>query len=518
MERFFTHPKTLLSKREGPLGLYIDELAEQLSQQGYSRQWARRRLQLVAELSHWLRRQNLAAADLSLTHLENFLRFRARSRRRRPDDAAGLKAFLDSLHQKGLVLDRVELVEKTPIDELQGEFTLYLRQERVLAPSTVISYSSFAKQLLTYRFGIGAIDLSLLSAADVVGFVQLRASSLARKTAKLLTTALRSFLQFARYRDCIRVDLAACVPCVADWSAASLPKSLPLKHVKGVLASCNRKTAIGRRDYAILLLLARLGLRAGEVVSLALEDIDWEAGYLTVRGKGDRRAPLPLPPDVGKAIAAYLKYGRPRSASRCVFLRGRAPSSSFKSSPAVGSVVRHALARAESTVFGKVRISFDTHWLPRCYVRAHRCVKSVTFYAIVILKLLPSMPRWISSPYEHWGFPGREVHDEHSPEGFARLPHYATCSRIQTARCRRGFAGFCFLLRAQATLPYQLSTSTAVGPETYRCSASTLGSAIGLCSWLRPLPECDGSQDRDSAIGSVALSSQTGSTLFVYRT
>ena len=262
MERFFTHPETLLSKREGPLGLYIDELAEQLSQQGYSRQWARRRLQLVAELSHWLRRQNLAAADLSLTHLENFLRFRARSRRRRPDDAAGLKAFLESLHQKGLGLKRVERVEKTPIDELRGEFTLYLRQERVLAPSTVMSYSFFAKQLLTYRFGIGAVDLSLLSAADVVGFVQLRASSLARKTAKLLTSALRSFLQFARYRDCIRVDLAACVPCVADWSAASLPKSLPLKHVKGVLASCNRKTAIGRRDYAILLLLARLGLRA----------------------------------------------------------------------------------------------------------------------------------------------------------------------------------------------------------------------------------------------------------------
>jgi integrase/recombinase XerD len=208
------------------LGLYIDEFAEQLSQQGYSRQYARRRLQLVAELSHWLRRPDLAVADLTLTHLGNYLRFRARSRRRRPGDAASLKAFFELLHQKGL------------------------------------------------------------------------------------------------------------------------PKSLPLQHVKRVLASCNRKTAIGRRDYAMLLLLARLGLRAGEVVSLALDDIDWEAGYLTVRGKGDRRAPLPLPADVGKAIAAYLKYGRPRSTSRCVFLRGRAPASSFKSSPAVSTVVRHALARA----------------------------------------------------------------------------------------------------------------------------------------------------------------------------
>jgi hypothetical protein len=177
MERFFTHAETLSSKREGPLGLYIDEFAEQVSQQGYSRQYARRRLQLVAELSHWLRRRDLAVADLTLTHLENYLRFRARSRRRRPGDAASLKVFFELLHQKGLVIAPIELVDKTPIDELQDEFRLYLRQERVLAPSTVIHYASFAKELLQHRFGIGPADLSLLSAADVVGFVQHRAST-----------------------------------------------------------------------------------------------------------------------------------------------------------------------------------------------------------------------------------------------------------------------------------------------------------------------------------------------------
>ena len=127
---------------------------------------------------------------------------------------------------------------------------------------------------MKHRFGIGLVNLSLLSAADVIGFVRRCALSLARKGAKLMTTAVRSFLKYARYRDYIQADLAACVPCVADWSSASIPKSLPLKHVKEVLASCNRKTAIGRCDYAILLLLARLGVRAGEVVSLGLEDID----------------------------------------------------------------------------------------------------------------------------------------------------------------------------------------------------------------------------------------------------
>ena len=127
---------------------------------------------------------------------------------------------------------------------------------------------------------------------------------------------------------------------------ASIPKGLPLEHVKRVLASCNRKSAIGRRDYAILLLLARLGLRAGEVVSLTLEDFDWETGRLTLRGKGDRYAELPVPTDVGKAIAAYLKNGRTRSTNRCVFLRAQAPAVSLKNSRSVGLIVAKALARA----------------------------------------------------------------------------------------------------------------------------------------------------------------------------
>jgi len=215
MERFFKNPHTLLSKRESPLGPYIDEFAQQLCEQGYSRQYARRRLQLVAELSQWLRQQDLVVSDLTSMYLEKYIEFRARSRRTRPGDAASLKAFLELLQQKNLVVTPVEFVEKTPIDKLQDEFSLYLQQERVLAPITVIRYASFAKELLKHRFGIGPINLSLLSAADVIGFVRRCASSLGRKQAKLMTTAVRSFLQYARYRDYIRADLAACVPCVA---------------------------------------------------------------------------------------------------------------------------------------------------------------------------------------------------------------------------------------------------------------------------------------------------------------
>src|SRR5207244_4654941 len=248
-------------------------------------------------------------------------------------------------HRKGLVAAPVTLVAKTTIDKLLDDFSLYLQQERVLAPTTVANYVYLIKKFLTHRFGTGPVNLSDLRAFQVVGSVQRLASSLSRKRAKVMTSALRSFLRYARYQDFIRSDLAACVPCVADWSVASIPEGLPIEQVNRVLAGCNRKSAIGRRDYAILLLLARLGLRAGEVAALTLEDFDWESGRLTVRGKGNRNAQLPLPADVGKAIAAYLKNGRTRSTNRSLFLRARAPAVGLRNSRSVGLIVGKALAR-----------------------------------------------------------------------------------------------------------------------------------------------------------------------------
>jgi integrase/recombinase XerD len=163
--------------------------------------------------------------------------------------------------------------------------------------------------------------MSKLTVAQVVESVRHLALPIGRKRAKVMTSALRTFLRYARYQDLIRADLAACVPCVADWSGASIPKGLPIVHVKRALACCDRRSAMGRRDYAILLLLARLGLRAGEVCSLQLQDIDWEVGSFTVRGKGNYSAELPLPKDVGRAIAAYLKNGRQRSLTHSTAFR-----------------------------------------------------------------------------------------------------------------------------------------------------------------------------------------------------
>jgi site-specific recombinase XerD len=167
------------------------------------------------------------------------------------------------------------------------------------------------------------------------------------KRSKVMTTARRCFLQYARYRGEVTADLAAAVPVVPNWSKTTLPRGITMEQVRQLLASINRRTAMGRRDYAILLLLARLGLRSSEVAFLDLDDIDWNVGQLSVHGKRGQCTELPLLPEVGKAIAAYLRRGRPKSASRRVFLRAKAPLRGFQGAGGVGSVVRHSLKRAK---------------------------------------------------------------------------------------------------------------------------------------------------------------------------
>jgi integrase/recombinase XerD len=240
-----------------------------------------------------------------------------------------------------------------PADRCARGYEQYLRQDRALCRATIINYVPFVRDFLKDRFGDGAVHLSCLRAKDVVTFVQGRARRLHVKRAKLMTTALRSFFQYARMRGEITLDLVAAVPIVANWSMTSIPRAIAAEQTQKLLASIDRKSAMGRRDYAILLVLARLGLRAGEVMSLELDDIDWSTGELTVRGKG-RRSQLPLAPDVGNAIAAYLRHGRPECASRRVFLRTKAPIGGFHGASGVGSMVRHRLelARIHSPTFG----------------------------------------------------------------------------------------------------------------------------------------------------------------------
>ncbi len=331
----------------GPLKPYIRAYAAQLLSDGYSRASLAVKIRLVGAFSRWLGRRETAAHEVVDQHTVDFLRYYQRGRQRRGQgDPTTLGRLMKLLRDKGVIAPQPRCVPATPSERLVEEYGAYLQSERVLSLAARINYRPFVQEFLTFRFGKGPVMLRRLCARDIIGFVRCRARQLHGKRAQLMTAALRSFLRFARYRGDITLDLAACVPAVATWSLSTIPRALPAAHVKQVLKHCNRQTAVGRRDYAILLLLARLGLRGGEVAGLNLEDIDWENGLFTVAGKGGHASQLPLPADVGRAIAAYLKDGRSRlSCSRRVFLRARAPAVGFNN-VAVCDVVRRALGRA----------------------------------------------------------------------------------------------------------------------------------------------------------------------------
>jgi len=350
MNRFFKDVRTIERMKRGPLGRYITLYGDELLAHGYRRKSCRRKLQLAADFTRWLDRKKIVAKQVIVRHVGDYLQSRKRSGVGiHLGDRAAVIDFLKLLREQRVTKERISLRPVTPNQKLLREYDRYLQTERALSLATRINYIPFVRQFVVSRFGTGRVDLSRLRALDVLKFVRRTAGQLKNKRVLLMTTALRSFLRFARYRGDIKLDLAACVPPVASWSLSNLPKSLPPAQVEQVLANVRqRSTAVGQRDHAILLLLARLGLRGGEVGNLVLEDIDWENSRIAVRGKGDRVARLPMPAEVGKAIAAYLQNGRPRvPGERRLFLRARAPLTGFKGQGSVGSVVKHALERAK---------------------------------------------------------------------------------------------------------------------------------------------------------------------------
>jgi integrase/recombinase XerD len=332
---------------EGPLARYIGSFAESLSEQGYSLASIHRQVSLAASFSRWLRHKELGVRSIGSDHPVLYLRYRARHVRPCPGDSAALRHLIDFLRCEGVIPGEKRSVRRlTPVEHHAQEFERYLIEVRALARPTITNYLPFVRSFLEERFGNEPVTLSRLCAGDVVRFVQRQAPRLHLKRAKLMTTALRSFLRYTRYLGEVTLDLATAVPIVANWSMTSIPRAICADHVRQLLASIDRRTGVGRRDYAVLLLLARLGLRSSEVAFLELDDIDWKTGRLYVRGKGAQRLELPLPTDVGTAIVAYLRRGRPLSTSRRVFLRAKAPIRGFLGASGVGSIVRHSLERA----------------------------------------------------------------------------------------------------------------------------------------------------------------------------
>jgi site-specific recombinase XerD len=330
-----------------PLECHLSTFKSFMEAQGYSTATLRSKIQIARNFSHWLHLRQMKVFDLDERSIALFFEEKPRAGHINRGDYATLCVLLEWLR---------DIKQTRPISsEVDGgnqlyciefEFATYLRKERGLSDVTLHRYMPLVHSFLTERFGSNNIVLSEVGISDITAFLLRKKCSLSCRSMQLLTTALRSFFRFIQYRGDIVSDMAASVPTVADRKRSDIPKYLSAEDVERILHDCDQTTDIGRRDYAVLLLLARLGLRAGEVVAMALDDIDWESGVITIRGKGRRLDQLPIPQDVGEALVAYLLHGRPPRHSRQVFLRARAPIKGFTNSSAIGDIVRLALTRA----------------------------------------------------------------------------------------------------------------------------------------------------------------------------
>lgn len=345
--RFDPKPEDLRCLHVGPLGSHIDDFASLLTQQGYRRISGWQKIELVSALSRWLQRRQLKLKQLDEQRIEAFFKARWKEVSSRSGDQATMTLLLQHLRESQSIPLRSR-VTRNEIELMEQNYKDFLLQERALNPASVDQYVVVARRFLAHRFSCGKVRLKKLRANHIADFVLQDTANRGRRSAQLMTSVLRSFLSFLFQRGQIATNLAAAVPTVAGWRLSELPRFLEAEQVEKILGCCDRRRKVGKRDYAILLLLARLGLRAGEVANLALDDINWQAGELHVRGKGARVDKLPLLQDVGQALVNYLQKGRPDCSSRRVFIHCHAPHVGFSNPPnAICSIVRNALARAK---------------------------------------------------------------------------------------------------------------------------------------------------------------------------
>ncbi len=331
-----------------PVEAHLDSVARLLVDLGYTSSTVRTSMWCLADFSRWVERSDVAVGDLDDRIIDIFLDERRRQGRLHRSHRPAVRRLVEYLREQGVV--RAPTLERTsaplPAARLLSQYEEHLRAERGLAPASVVAYLPYARRFVDERFGEQPLRLRELGPRDVSRFILRYAHSMSPGRAKLMVTALRSFLRFLFQRGQIEANLAEAVPRVADWRLSTIPKYLSEEEIEGLLDACDPSTRTGRRDYAILVLLARLGLRAGEVVGLELDDIDWRAGEIVVRGKGLLYDRLPLLPEVGEALAAYLRRDRPPVSTRRVFVRMRAPLRGFAGPSTVSTIVRRALDRA----------------------------------------------------------------------------------------------------------------------------------------------------------------------------
>jgi site-specific recombinase XerD len=338
----------------GPLASFADAYRAELLERGYTPLSTVNELRQAVRFSRWLEADGLTVADVSGARVEEFLEWqRANWRHRHSWSRPGLRCLLDVLRGLGVLAAEEPAQAGSPMDALLARFERYLLAERGLAAGTVALYLACVRRFvegLPPDRGIAG-----LVAGDVSAAVLRETESVSVSAVQNFVSGLRWFLRFCFIEGLVGSDLSQAALFARGRSSSPLPRGISRADARALLGSCDRRQALGRRDYAIIVTLLRLGLRRGEVAGLRLDDVDWRAGELVVRGKGARQDRLPLPTDVGEAIAAYLRRGRPRSGRREVFLRAKAPYDPIASGT-VASTVRRACRRAGIAEFGSHRL------------------------------------------------------------------------------------------------------------------------------------------------------------------
>ncbi len=325
----------------------LQDFEGELLQQGYPPSTVHRKKRLFADLSDWLQTQELTAGDLSFRLADRFLRDRRSAGFARHKTHRTLRPILDYLHRLKLAPPLEAPVREGPSSVILDRYRRFLTMERSLIATTVERYIDRLRPFLDSRNSADALELGNLRPADIISFVVARCPRENSSTAKLTVTALRSFLGFLHLEGITERSLVCAVPSVARRRLVGLPKGLEPDQVQRLLASCHANTPVGCRDLAILTLLVRLGLRRGEVAKLMLDDIEWRAGTIVVRGKGNCIERIPLPQDVGLRLVEYLKQARPMNAlGRAVFVRCVAPYHHLTATR-VSTIVADAARRAD---------------------------------------------------------------------------------------------------------------------------------------------------------------------------
>lgn len=382
---------------EGPLAPFAAAYRRRLQRSGYTPLTIVNELRQVAHLSRWMHDADVAASDLSACGIEQFLAPRRAAKGHRACSFQGLMVMLEVLGEHGVSPETSAPPQpRSGDEEVLAAFGAYLLAERGLAACTADAYVARARRFLEERADDGLADLT---AGDVTRAVQREAARVSVGSTQYFVAGVRSFLRFCFVEGLVDADLSAAALAVTGRRRSSLPKGISDADARRLLSSCDRRRSDGRRDYAVLLVLLRLGLRAGEVAGLTLDDVDWRAGEIVVRGKGRRDDRLPLPLDVGEAVTGYLQRGRPRTVRREVFLRALAPVAPL-SRGGVSSIVRRACRRAGIApvgahclrhTFACALVAANAGLSEIGEVLRHRAVTSTAIYARVDVEALRSL-------------------------------------------------------------------------------------------------------------------------------